>query len=163
MCESEAIVDYLEAAYPLPALRPADPWARAKVSEITTFVELHLELVARELYPQAFFGGSVSEEVRSRVRERLDRNAAAFKRLAVFGPYVSGDSFTTADCAAYVSLPLVAMACKAVYGTDLLAEAGVEWKPYVKLIADRPSVQRVDADRKAALEARAAAAASNRA
>ena len=158
LCESEVIVDYLEAAYPQPALRPADPWAQAKAREITTFVELHLELVARELYGKAFFDGSISEGRQEHIRKQLLRNAAAFKRLAVFGPYVAGDTFTTADCAAYVSLPLVSMACKAIYGTDLLLEAGVDWKTYVRFVGQRPSAQRVDSDRKAEVEARAAAA-----
>src|SRR5205814_4911075 len=52
MCESQAIVDYLEAAHPEPRLVPADPWEAAKVRELVTFIDLHLELVARELYAQ---------------------------------------------------------------------------------------------------------------
>jgi glutathione S-transferase len=61
LCESQVILDYIESAYPTPPLMPADPWQAAKVRELTTFVELHLELVARELYPKAFFGGELSE------------------------------------------------------------------------------------------------------
>ena len=121
LCESQVIVDYLEAAYPAVPLIPADPFAAAKARELCTYIELHLELVVRELYGQAFFGGTVSEEVQRRVRKQLTKNIAAFKRLAKFGPYVGGDSFTIADCAAYVSLPLVAMASKKVLGEDLLA------------------------------------------
>jgi glutathione S-transferase len=55
-----------------------------------------------------------------------------------------------ADCAAWVSLPLVGMATKAVYGQDLLQEHGVDYKPYLKLIGERPAAQKVAADRKAA-------------
>lgn len=157
LCESEVIVEYLEQAYPTPPLVPADPWAAAKVRELTTFIELHLELVVRELYPQAFFGGTVSESNQVRVRKLLEKNITAFKRLAKFAPYVGGPEFTSADCAAYVSLPLVAMASKTVYGVDLLAEAGVDWKPYVKLVGERASAQRVSADRKAAQDAQIAA------
>jgi hypothetical protein len=40
------------------------------------------------------------------------------------------------------------MATKAVYGEDLLAAAGIDWKPYIKLIGERPSAQRVVADRR---------------
>ena len=156
LCESQAIVDYLEAAYPTPALLPADPWQAAKVRELTTFIELHLELVVRELYPQAFFGGEVSAANAARVRKLLEKNIAGFKRLVRFAPYVAGATFTQADCAAWVSLPLVAMATKAVYGEDLLAAAGIDWKPYAKLVGERPSAQKVVADRKAD-QARAAA------
>ena len=164
LCESEAIVQYLEEAHPQPALLPADAWGRAKVRELTSFIELHLELVARELYPQAFFGGTVSEGTQARARRLLTKNIAAFRRLARFAPHVAGDTFTTADCAAFVSLPLVAMASKAVLGEDLLAAGGVDWKPYIQRIGERPSAQRVSADRKveqaaqlAAFQARAAA------
>jgi glutathione S-transferase len=150
LCESQAILEYLEAAYPQPPLLPADPFAAAKVRELLTFVDLHLELVARDLYPQAFFGGTVSESSQARVRKQLEKNIAGFKRLVKFAPYLAGDSFTQADCAAYTSLPLVGMATKAVYGEDLLLAAGVDYKPYIKLIGERPSAQRVAADRKAA-------------
>ena len=160
LCESQVMVDYLEAAYPAVPLLPADPFAAAKVRELTVFIELHLELVARELYAQAFFGGSVPQEVQDRVRKQLTKNLVAFKRLAKFSPYVAGDSFTIADCAAYVSLPLVALASKKVLGEDLLAAAGVDWKAYTALIGARPHAQKVDADKKADAARMAAAAAA---
>lgn len=150
LCESQVIVDYLEAAHPdTPRLIPADPWQAAKVRELITYVELHLELVARELYAEAFFGGTVSEGTKQRVARVLPGNIAAFKRLARFGPYLAGDDFTMADCAGWVSLPLVGMATKIIYGEDLLQAGGVDWKAYAKLIGERPTAQRVVADRKA--------------
>ncbi len=149
LCESQAILDYLEAAYPNPPLLPADAWQAGKVHELITFIELHSELVARELYPKAFFGGEVSEANAARIRTQLVKNIAGFKRLAKFAPFVAGSTFTQADCAAWVSLPLAAMATKIVYGEDLLAAGGIDWKPYAKLIGDRPAAQRVTADRKA--------------
>jgi glutathione S-transferase len=152
LCESQVIVDYLEAAHPHPALLPEDPLAAAKVREIATFVDLHLELVARDLYPQAYFGTPVSEGTQARVRKLLDKNIAGFKRLARFSPYVAGDTFTQADAAAWVSLPLVAMATKAVYGEDLLMVGGVDWRSYNRLIGTRDSAVRVAADRKADMQ-----------
>ena len=160
LCESQVIVDYLEAAYPAVPLIPADPMAAAKVRELCTFIDLHLELVARQLYAQAFFGGTVSQELQDKVRQQLTKNIAGFKRLAQFGPFVVGDSFTIADCAAYVSLPLVATATKKVLGEDLLAAAGIDWKAYAALIGARPHAQKVDADRKADAARMAAAAAA---
>ncbi|HEV7912213.1 MAG TPA: glutathione S-transferase [Albitalea sp.] len=149
MCESQVIVDYLEAVHPTPSLLPADPWAAAKVRELITFIDLHLELVARELYPKAFFGGDIGDEQAARLRKKLQKNIAGFRRLATFSPYVAGDTFTMADCAASVSLPLVMMATKVVYGEDLLATAGIDAKAYARMIGERPSAQRVTADRKA--------------
>jgi glutathione S-transferase len=149
LCESQVIAEYLEARYPQPPLLPADPWQAAKVRELVTFIELHLELVARELYAQAFFGGTVSDGSKERVRKVLTRNIAGFKRLARFSPYLAGETFTLADCSGWVSLPLVAMATKSVLGEDLLATAGIDWKSYTRLVGERPSAQKVAADRKA--------------
>jgi len=157
LCESQVILDYIEARWPTPALLPTDPWAAAKVREIATYMDLHVELCARQLYPQAFFGATLPEKFVARVRPDLERNLAAFKRLAVFGPYAAGDTFSLADCSVYPSLPLAALATKMVYGVDLVAEAGIDWKAYVKLVEQRPTAQRVATDRKAD-QARAMAA-----
>lgn len=156
LCESQVICDWLEAAYPEPALVPSDPFAAAKVRELATFVDLHLELVARELYAQAFFGGTVDDATQARVRKTLQRHIAGFQRLAKFAPYLAGERFTLADASAFVSLPLVALSTKLVLGEDMLAAAGIDWKGYVKRVGDRPSAQRVVADRKAAEAAMAA-------
>ena len=156
ICESQAILEYLESAYPEPPLLPADAYAAAKVRELGVFIDLHLELVARELYPKAFFGGAVSEGNAARVRQQLEKTIAAFRRLARFAPYVAGAQFTQADCSAWVSLPLVSMATKAVYGEDLLAAADVDLRPYLRLVGERPSAQKVTADRKAEQAALAA-------
>lgn len=148
LCESQAIMEFIESAYPEPALLPADPFAAAKVRELITYIELHLELVARELYGQAFFGGTVSEATQVRVRKQLEKNISAFKQLAKFSPYVAGELFTQADCAAFASLPVVGMATRAVLGEDLLLAAGIDYKPYIRLVSERPSAKKVLADRK---------------
>ena len=155
LCESQVIVDYLEARYPQPALLPADPLAAAKVRELATFIDLHLELVARELYGAAFFGATASDELKADVRKRLTKNIAAFQRLARFAPYVAGDSFTLADCSAWVSLPLIGMATKTVLGEDLLVAAGVDWKSYSRMIGERPTAAKVVADRVASQKPKA--------
>jgi glutathione S-transferase len=42
------------------------------------------------------------------------------------------------------------MATRAIYGEDLLLAAGVDYKPYIKMIGERPAAQKVVADRKMA-------------
>lgn len=151
LCESAVIVEYLEDAYPsAAALLPNDPFQRAKVREINTFLELHLELEARKLYPQAFFGGLVSEGVKQKVAEQLEKNVAAFSKLVRFSPFVAGSEFTLADCAAITHLPLVSSATKLVLGRDFLADLPV--RDYLKRMAERPHVQTINADRKANTE-----------
>jgi glutathione S-transferase len=146
VCESQVIMEYLEDAYPRKRLLPADPFAAAKVRELVTFIELHLELIARELYAEAFFGGKVSDEVKGRAQKLLTRNAKAFAKLAKFSPYVAGSEFTMADCAAMVHLPVVGMSTKIIYGEDVLADLPV--REYTKMLGERPAAQRVNADRK---------------
>src|SRR4051794_39947281 len=156
LCESQVIVDWIEATWPQPPLVPADPFAAAKVRELVTFIDWHLEMTARQLYGVAFFGAEpLGEKNAARIRRDLDARVQAFKRLAAFAPYVAGEQFTLADCSAFVNLPLVGMASKAVYGVDVLLEGGVDYKPYLKLVGERPSAQKVVADRKAAQAARA--------
>jgi glutathione S-transferase len=109
----------------------------------------------RQLYPSAFFGAApLSESNAARIRREIEQKIAGFQRLAKFAPYVAGDTFSMADCCAFANLPLVGMATKAIYGEDLLAAAGVDYKPYLKLVGERATAQKVAADRKAALPPR---------
>mgnify|MGYP001765077249 CR=1 FL=1 len=146
LCESTVMLEYIEAKYPQQPLLPADPYAAAKVRELLRFIELHLELVARNLYPEAFFGGKISDSAKEKTGQQLEKSVAAFARLARFSPFVAGDAFTLADCAAIVHLPLVSGATKIIYGRDLLAELPV--RDYLKRMGERPAVQKVNADRK---------------
>lgn len=150
LSESTILLEYLEAKYPTPALLLADAYQAAKVRELVRYIELHLELVARNLYPQAFFGGQISEGAKAKTLPQLQKNVAAFAKLARFSPYVAGEHFTLADCAAIVHLPLVSSASKIVYGEDVLA--GLPLKDYLKQMGERPAVQKVQADRKANTE-----------
>jgi glutathione S-transferase len=159
LCESQVICDYLEARFPEPALVPAAPLAAAKVRELCQFLDLHVELVGRELYGAAYFGGTIGDSSKERVRKQLTRNLAATQRLLKMAPYAAGETFTLADAAAFAALPTVAGATRAVYGEDLVAAAGIDWKSHLKLMGERASVQRVNADRKREIEAAKGAAA----
>ncbi|GAB3766685.1 glutathione S-transferase [Ramlibacter monticola] len=153
LCESQVILEYLEATYPDPPLLPRDPFAAAKVRELVTFLDWHLEIAARQLYPTAFFGApALSEGNSARIRKEVEQKIVAVQRLLKFAPYAAGDSFTMADCCAFVDLPLVGLATKTIYGEDLLLAHGLDYKPYLKFVGERASAQKVNADRKAALE-----------
>lgn len=154
LSESAVCAEYIEQTYLQEPLLPSDAFAAAKVRELIVYLELHIELVARELYGQAFFGGQVSDATRERVRKQLKKGVEGFAKLAKFSPYVAGDTFTLADCSAIVHLPVVSMASKLVLGEDLLADLPA--KAYGKRMAERASVQLVNADRKANAELMAA-------
>jgi glutathione S-transferase len=151
LSESGVIMEYLEDRFPQAPLLPVDPYAAAKVRELVTYLELHIELVARELYAEAFFGGKVSDNVKARQKRLLDRNVAGFARLAKFSPYLAGDMLTVADCAAVVHFPVISSTCKIIYGEDPLADLPVH--DYLKRMGELPAVQKVKADRKANSEA----------
>jgi glutathione S-transferase len=157
--ESEVICEYLEDAFPQKPLLPKDPVARARVRELVTHVELHMELVARRLYGAVFFGGKASDETREQVQKDLAKGVRTLQRLAKFDPFIAGKDLTLADCAAFVHLPIVSLATKLAYGADAL-EGIAQLKPYLRMLGERPAFARVNEDRKAASEAARARAKS---
>ncbi len=157
LAESQVICEYLEDAYPQVPLYPKDAIARAKVRELITVMELHMELVARRLYGQAFFGGTVSDEAKKEVERDLAKGVRAFVGLARFDPFVAGKDLSLADCSAFVNLPLISRATKIVFGKDAL-EGVAQVKPHLAMLRERPHFRKVDDDRKAAGEAAVAAA-----
>src|SRR5260221_588351 len=87
IAESEVICEYLEDAYPQKPLLPKDPYERAKVRELVTFIELHLELVGRRLYGPLFFGKPPpADELKQAVEKDLLKGVRAFKALPKFSP-----------------------------------------------------------------------------
>ncbi|MBP0593238.1 glutathione S-transferase family protein [Paraburkholderia sp. LEh10] len=153
LCESQVILEYAAAMFTEKAMFSRVPWEAAKERELITFIDVHLELTARNLYKQAFFGGTITDATKGRTEKLLIRHIRGFRRLAKFTPYVRGEEFCIADVAGFTSLPLVGMATQAVYGHDFLLDVGLDWKPYVKTINARPAAQRVTDDRKAYMEA----------
>ena len=151
LCESEVMLEYLEDAYPQKPLLPKDPLARAKVRELVTVMELHMELVARRLYG-GLFGQPTPEGTKQSVEKDLPKGIRAFKSLAKFDPYLAGNELTLADCAAAVHLPLISLATKFAYGRDALDEIP-QVKAYLKMLGERPAFAKVNADRRAATEA----------
>lgn len=153
LAESQVIVEYLEEAFPAVPLYPADPFARAKVREIVSLIELHVELVMRRLYGATLFGATPPEGLFAEVEPLLRRGCAALARRASFGAFLAGDAFSIADCAAAVHLPLLSTVSRSAYGKDFAAEYFPEAREYLSRIGQRPAVARTNADRKASLEA----------
>jgi glutathione S-transferase len=152
LSESQVLTEFIEDSWPEPPLFPHDPFARAHCRELIEHIELHLELPARRLYAEAFFGGTVSEETKKEVAPLLEKGMRSLARLARFSPFIAGSDFSHADCAAWVHLPLVGQTARKIYGRDLLAEFLPQAKAYLALIDERPHAQKVSADRKVAME-----------
>ncbi len=152
LVESQVILEYLEDQYPAKPLYPQDAFARARVRETMQVLELHLELVARRLLGAALFGAPASDETKKEVARDLEKGLRAFSTLAKFGPYLAGKDFTMADVAAVMHFPLISLISKNVLGSDVLG--GIhQIGDYFKLMRERESVQKVEADRNAAFNA----------
>jgi glutathione S-transferase len=149
LCESQVICEYLEDAYPARPLYPRDVLERARVRELIALMELHVELVARRLYPQLFFGQPADEALKRAVEKDLVKGVGALRARAKFDPYIAGGELTLADCAAFVHLPLVSLATKLAFGRDML-ESLPQIKPYIALLGERLAFKAVNEDRKAA-------------
>lgn len=156
LSESQVICEWLEDVYPQKPLYPRDPLERARVRELITIVELHIELVARRLYGQVFFNQPPSDSVKQSVEKELVKGIRALRARAKFDPYIAGSQLTLADCAAFVHLPLVSLATKLAYGHDML-ESMPPIKAYIKMLGERPAFKTVSDDRKAAQAAMKAA------
>lgn len=151
LTESRCIIDYLERTYPERPLYPSTPFAIAKQNELAQAIELYLELAVRPLIPNMVTGKPPPENIARMVRANLSKGIRALARLARFDGYIlGGDQLSAADVVAAIHLPTVRGIAKAVLGEDPLAElSGVS--EYLARMARRPTVQRVNEDRKADL------------
>lgn len=152
--ETNVILDFLDEAYPDKALLPKGTFERAKVRELSKSIELYLELVARQLYRGVFFGETLSEELKVKVKPELEKGIVALKRLLQFSPYAAGGQLTQADLMLYYTANLAGMAAKRACGIDLAAEIGGlrEWQ---QMMDTNPLVQQIGRDREQALKSAA--------
>jgi len=152
LSESQVLTEFIEDSWPEPPLFPRDPFPRARCRELIELIELHLELPARRLYAEAFFGGAVSGETKKEVAPLLEKGLRSLGRVARFSPFIAGSDFTHADCAAWVHLPLVGQATRMIYGRDFVDEFLPQAKAYLALIGERSHAQKISVDRKAAMD-----------
>jgi glutathione S-transferase len=152
LAETNPILDYLEETHPQPALLPTDPFARAKVRELTQAIELYVELVARRgIF--ALFGRDVPDAVKVSIKDDLPKGIAAVRRLAKFSPWIAGAQFTYADLFGYWAFSLAAPSAKMNAGMDVFADLpGAQ--AWFERVAARDSVKRVLAEQAAARKAR---------
>jgi len=151
LSESQAILEYLEDAFPANSLYPSEAFERAKCREFIQHLELNIELIARRLYAEAFFGRTVSQEIKDEVRTKITLGLTGLARLIKISPYALGDKFTAADVAAWPHLQLVSFATQKIYGQNLVVEYIPGIEAYIKMIESRPYAQKIGEDRTAAL------------
>lgn len=143
--ESRAILEYIERAHPTPSLLPATPFGMAKVQELSQFIELYFELVARRLIPNLLGGTEPNAIVLTEVETSINKAVPALAKLSTFKQFAYGDQFTLADIAAILNLPIVRSVGKKFLGKDPLSEVP-GFDEYCERMEDRSHVKRIRAD-----------------
>ncbi|MHC8397600.1 glutathione S-transferase family protein [Pseudomonas sp. LB3P93] len=159
--ETAVILEYIEQSQKGPPLLPNDPFERAQVLALAKEIELYIELPGRACYAEAFFGMQVPEAIKDKTKAELLAGFAALGRHGKFAPYVAGDSLSIADLYFLYSVPLACAVGKKLFDIDLLAEMPAA-KALLERLEQNPNVQRIAADKEAAMPAFMAMVASKK-
>lgn len=150
LTETEVIMNYLDDLGHGPSFFPADPWHKAKVREIIRYLELYIELPARRLYGDVFFGKPATDSQKESVRKDLEKGFAALSKIAQYSPYIAGSDMTYADFYFNFSVNLATRVTKKALNWDVFnTEPGI--KDLMDLLAQRESVKTIMADQRASL------------
>jgi len=98
--ESAVICEYLEDRFPEPALRPADPAARARMRLLVHYTDIYVVPPLVGLFKQV----NPAERDAKVVAARIEELRPCYDQLAGFmgpGPYAVGKELTLADCALF--------------------------------------------------------------
>jgi len=140
--EVQAIVRYIDAAFPGPSLTPSDPKAMARMSQVMNILDWYVmpsltggigfnRLVA------PIFGLPVNEEAVAAAVPMARTCIKALEDLLGSQPYFAGDEVSLADLMAVSHLDLVPASPE---GAELIA--GSPLLAWLDRMAERPSVQK---------------------
>lgn len=143
LCESRAIISYIDRTFDGPSLMPRDSVTAAQVEQWASIVCTTLDPLWLRQYYAAYVlavRAGKSEPDRARIEETIPKMAPQFEvmdRAVAKTGYLVGDSFTLAD--AFLT-PIAFYMSKVPESAALLAKTG-HLKAYVERQMARPSVQ----------------------
>lgn len=149
--DSTIILEFIEDAYPDPALLPKDPLARAKARTIEEVIDTHYEAITWGLSEIANFKratGEQAEAMQAKAGEQLARLHGWLDRQLGDAPWLNGETFGWADvCAA----PFVQGAAGFGFGPA----AGSGLAAWLEKVRARPSCAQSFEQARASLQAMA--------
>lgn len=154
LCESLAILMYLERHKPDPSLFPKEAFKAGQAMQLHLFLDLSIDSSSRRLLPAAFFGKEADPAKIEKVAQDMKLKAERLKRIFKPDPYLVGE-FSHADIAFAATLPLTRNILKIFKLDDPFSEIpGL--LDYVARLKERPSVAKMLDDIKQAMAAREA-------
>jgi len=112
LAESMVILDYLEDAFPTPALLPAAPFDRAQARLLGRFVDLYVVTHGRTFFSNMNPATRKADEVAA-AADAYRKSLGQLEHLMGPGPYALGDQLGYADVALLPCLQMMAIAAAA--------------------------------------------------
>ncbi|MCZ6709235.1 MAG: glutathione S-transferase family protein, partial [Gammaproteobacteria bacterium] len=98
----------------------------------------------RRCLPAAFFGATLSDEVKAATAKDLKRGMKAVTRLIVCNPYVAGHEFCLADIYTFYVFGLSSAIVQKIFDQDLLEDLP-QVKTLIDELAQRDCIRQVEA------------------
>ena len=140
--ETQAILRYLDAVFPEPALQPRDAKAAARMNQVMgindwyLFPDVARVIVFQRIVGPAIFGHTPDEAVIAQAAPKVPTCIGELNRLLGDGPFLAGEQFSLADLLLAPQLDYLFMTPEgrsAMQGTPLEA--------WLKRVIARPSMQ----------------------
>lgn len=139
--ETAAIMRYVDEAFDGPALQPADPKFRARMTQVSNILDSYgypaiIGAVVMQRLVTPLLGGTPDETVIEGAKERVETTVRALEEILDGNPYLAGDALSLADLHL---IPIYDYFAKTPEGEKLLAGTP-NLQRWWQSVSTRPSV-----------------------
>ncbi len=149
--ESETIIEFLEEAFPLPALRPRSAPDRARVRLLARIAECYINAPMFVLFPQLSAEPRDQGLIESQLR-RIDEGLGYLAGQLSGGRYAFGNEPTTADCCVFPTLYLTEV-IGSLFGRPSALAQHPKVLAYYQQVQEDPVLRRVASEMTTAMQA----------